>query len=446
MISALQLMDSFFHARRNFCALRGDLLKSYQDKRAQAIVTQAVKNSPFYAQHYRHSDHFNWRKLPTIDKQIMMANFGEINTHGVTLEEAMTVALTAEHSRDFSPTLHGLTVGLSSGTSGHRGLFLANRSEQARWVGAVLARLLPPFRVRGYTVTLFSMSGSNLYDDLQGRWIRFYHHDLATGVDEAVCYLNKEQPDLLCGPPSYLQALATMKSAEELHISPCKIVCVAEVLEPHIARLLEESFGCPAFQIYQCTEGLVGMSCPHGRLHAQEDLVASQFEPLTSDSDSPLTPIITDLWHRTLPIIRYRLNDVVTLSPDSCPCGSGFQVIESVAGRCDDVCEFIDTKGSSQPVFPAAIRRLVLLADDAIMDYEAVQERSSQLCVSITLTPEADPVRKAAVVQRMLVSGLKELGAASPQIEVKTGEIAPVIGKRRHVRRINQPKVCITEV
>jgi len=51
-------------------------------------------------------------------------------TAGIRLEGAWKLALTAERMRDFSTTLHGLTVGLSSGTSGSRSVFLASAAER----------------------------------------------------------------------------------------------------------------------------------------------------------------------------------------------------------------------------------------------------------------------------------------------------------------------------
>lgn len=435
MIAALEMLEAMYRARRDFHALRGETLRAYQDDRARELVAHAVSRAPFYAAHYRRHDQRDWRSLPTINKRAMMENFGQINTVGVSLDEAMSVALAAERARDFRPTVRGLTVGLSSGTSGHRSLFLADRTEQARWVGVVLARLLPPFRIRGYTVTLFSMSGSNLYDDLRGRWLRFHHHDLSTPLDQAVRRLNSEQPDLLCGPPSYLDALSVQQLQGELRIAPRKIISVAEVLEPHIAELLERSFGCPALQIYQCTEGLVGISCRAGRLHAQEDMVATQFERL-SPNDTVMTPIITDLWHRTLPIIRYRLDDMVALATDTCVCGSAFQVIDRVEGRNDDVCQFARRDGSLHPVFPASLRRMVLLSSDGIADYDVSQERPSHLRVRIALRADADAAGVSSAVRAALVAGLAEHGVVTADLDVEIGAYEPTPGKRRRVRRV----------
>ena len=74
-----------------------------------------------------------------MDKTLMMDNFDALNTVGIGKEAAVKVALEAERSRDFSPAIGHVSVGLSSGTSGHRGLFLTTPEEQAMWAAAVLA-------------------------------------------------------------------------------------------------------------------------------------------------------------------------------------------------------------------------------------------------------------------------------------------------------------------
>lgn len=174
--------------------------------------------------------------------------------------------------------------------------------------------------------------------------------------------------------------------------------------------------------------------------------MASQFEPLGTTADAPATPVITDLWHRTLPIIRYRLNDVVTLSSEDCTCGSAFQVIENVGGRCDDVCEFLDANGSLKPIFPATLRRLILLADEAISDYEALQQHPSQLHVRVTVADGADPARLAESVENILMAGLREQGVVAPTIEVETGIIGPVEGKRRRIRKVGSTDARSSEI
>ncbi|WP_418178886.1 hypothetical protein ACNSOO_07785 [Aliarcobacter lanthieri] len=85
----------------------------------------------------------NLNDYPIINKKIFMDNFNIINSLYITQEEAFEVALNAERSRNFSSKLKKVTVGLSSGTSGNRGIFLVSEKESALWAGYILKRMLP---------------------------------------------------------------------------------------------------------------------------------------------------------------------------------------------------------------------------------------------------------------------------------------------------------------
>lgn len=439
MTPALALAQAFWLARRNFVRLRGTTLADYQDRHAQSIVAFARRHSPFYSAHHSDQPTHDWRLLPTLDKAVMMENFSSLNTRHISIGAAMATALAAEKSGDFSPRVEGLTVGLSSGTSGNRGLFLVNEEEEARWVGTVLARVAPRIGLRGLHITLFSMSGSNLYRRLRRGWLRFEHFNLATSIDEAVVHLNASPPDVLVAPPSYLHALSERKCAGELRANPKRLISVAEVLEPHVEARLRERFACEVQQIYQCTEGLIGISCKAGRLHLQEDLVAVQAEPVDAESDSVrITPVITDLWRRVQPIIRYRLNDILVLAaPHECTCGSSFRVIERIEGRVDDICRFLTQEGFERLVFPATLRQMVLVSSPDILDYEAIQERDSHLRVRVDLAPNVDFHGVSLLVRQAIEAGLHEQGVGTIHLEIEQGKPKRFITRKlRRVRRV----------
>ena len=87
-------------------------------------LIQYCSTSLFYKNFSQKKNSFT--AFPIINKAIFMANFDTINTVNIKLEEALAVAIKSEENRDFSPTIKGITVGLSSGTSGNRGIFLAS--------------------------------------------------------------------------------------------------------------------------------------------------------------------------------------------------------------------------------------------------------------------------------------------------------------------------------
>ncbi|HEY7019772.1 MAG TPA: F390 synthetase-related protein [Ktedonobacterales bacterium] len=439
---AITIARHFAAARWRWEWLRGQRLAAYQERRAREIIRFANQRAPFYRDHWAGHDLTEWRALPTVDKRLMMGNFARFNTLGVSADEALEVAMRAERSRDFTPTLLGVTVGLSSGTSGHRGVFLASPQEQAGWAGVILARTLHQFTGR-LRVAFFLRSNSNLYEQVGGALIQFQYFDLMTPITEAVARLNLFQPHIVIGPPSLLDALADELTQSRLRIHPQRLISVAETLEPQDRERLQGAFQTPVHEIYQCTEGLLAISCAHGSLHIQEDLVALQFEPL-DDQDMHLeaarvTPIVTDLWRRTQPIIRYHLNDVLRLAGKPCRCGSDFRVIEAIEGRCDDVCYFVTDAGDLRPFFPDVIRRMILLASDAIAEYQAVQERSGQLCVRVALLPGAEPDAVNAALRRSADETVARYGCRRMDLTIEH-ELESLASdmKRRRVRRLYQ--------
>lgn len=217
---------------------------------------------------------------------------------------------------------------------------------------------------------------------------------------------------------------------------PEQLISVAEVLEPQDRISIENTFQVPVGQIYQCTEGLIAATCAHGSLHIQEDIVAVQCVPLDvlpGESDR-VTPIVTDLWRTTQPIIRYRLNDVLQLGAP-CPCGSSFRVIRTIEGRCDDICYFLDDQGE-RPFFPDTIRRMILLADEMIEDYQAEQERPGHL--RIHLQTPADRFAGAAIAVRKSVNRIiAQYGCQPATVEIIQGLCdVPAGVKRRRVQRM----------
>ena len=438
----------YFGARRRFVRLSGDSLTRFQDGRARRIAALAAARSPFYRERWAGCDLDDWRTLPTADKRAMMADFTRFNTRGVDGGVAMAAALAAEASRDFRPTVPGtdLTVGLSTGTSGHRGMFLVSPQERAMWAAAVLARALPGplWRAGGWRVSLLHRSPSNLYDRIRGRFVRFHFHDLATPLEETVARLNDERPHILLGPPTLLGSLADERAAGRLKVRPERVFSVAEVLEPQDDARIAAAFDLPALsQIYQCTEGLLAASCPHRRLHLTEDLVAVQTEPLPGGRAAP---ILTDLWRTTQPIFRYRLGDVLTLSaPDTlCACGSRFRTVERIEGRQDDVLTFLTPGGKPKDIYPDTIRRAVLLASGEIADYAAEQRRPGEIRVFLEPTPGADLAEVTRAVRAELSRVLAESDCRAAEIEFSMSfPSSPPQAKRRRVRNLWRGKTDV---
>lgn len=322
---------------------------------------------------YRHHKGQALEAFPVQEKLEFMRDFDQINTRGLTLDEAMEVAVQSEQSRDFAPTLNGVTVGLSSGTSGNRGLFLASEKERAMWVAAVLQRILGwSFRKR--KVAFFLRANSNLYSSVQSNLIAFEFFDLLQPLDGHVTRLNQLQPDVLVGQPSLLIRLAKAQRETSLSIAPTKVISVAEVLSPEDERVISETFGVRVDQVYQCTEGLLGQTCPHGTMHLNEDWLLVEQEWL---DEKRFIPVVTDLRRSSQPVVRYRMNDI--LHAGTCTCGSRTMAISRIEGRMDDVMVL----QGDVTVFPDFVRRAIAGAHPDIREYQVVQLSRTEISLFI---------------------------------------------------------------
>lgn len=217
----------------------------------------------------------------------------------------------------------------------------------------MLAKALPSLREPA-RVALVLRSGGPLYQAVHGGRITFCYVDLALPPDAIAERLQAFAPTVLAAPPQVLDDLAARRSSvSRPDLAPHTIYSIADVLDDDVAARVASGFGCPARQIYQATEGFLGISCEHGTLHLNEDLVHVEREVI-DQSSGRFTPVITDLYRTTQAIIRYRLNDVLLPGVPDCPCGSAFATVARVEGRADDVLWLPDQAGATRPCSPTS--------------------------------------------------------------------------------------------
>jgi putative adenylate-forming enzyme len=381
--------------------------EAWQERQVLKRLAFVRKCSPFYRELWGGAPLAGWRQFPIIGKEIMMEHFDTLNTAGISREEALEVALEAERSRNFQPRIGNITVGLSSGTSGNRGLFLVSESEQAAWAGAMLAKVLPEPFWRPQNIAFFLRANSNLYQSVQSGKLQFQYFDLLESIESHVERLNRYNPGILAAPPSMLRLLALHKQNGLLTNCPHTVISVAEVLDPIDADAIVEAFGGRIHQIYQCTEGFLASTCSFGTLHLNEDIVHIGKDYVDGDgSGRKFVPVVTDFSRTTQPIIRYRLNDVLTEAEAPCPCGSLFTTIEAIEGRCDDVFYLASLEdGRLIPVFPDYWSRAIISASPKILEYRIIQLGEAAVELQLLVTPGADQ----GAIQKRAADAIAEL-------------------------------------
>ena len=146
------------------------------------------------------------------------------------------------------------------------------------------------------------------------------------------------RPDLITGLPSMLARVADyLLATGHGRVRPRIVAVGGEVLTPLVRLRLTEAFGVPPLQTYASHEfPLLGWECKSvGGIHTCDDGVIVE---VLRDGRTALTGedgevVATNLHAYAMPLIRFRLGDLVTRGGDRCACGQPFSVIGAIRGR-----------------------------------------------------------------------------------------------------------------
>ncbi len=191
----------------------------------------------------------------------------------------------------------------------------------------------------------------------------------ASPLDDETMYrhyeaLKRWRPSFLQAYPTPLAIFSEFMLKQKLRLRIPAISVTAEPLLDRQRELIVQAFGVEPFNWYGAREaGRIATECEYHNgmhingygLHVSIDR-AGNF-PGRDDTGNL---IITDLWNKGMPIIRYEIGDIGAISHDPCECGNGMPRIMRLEGRCADV--FINSAGQRIPGVSLTNR---IVADDS---------------------------------------------------------------------------------
>lgn len=421
MLGALRFTAAYVEAKRLDRIRSRARIERQQHRWLARLLRDIGRRSRFYGE-YASRPFADW---PIVDKQIWMDRFDDINTVGARRTEVLDIASRAETTRNFASMWNDFTVGLSSGTSGARGLFMASPGERAQWAGTLLAKLMDGSPLRREKIALVLRAGSSLYDSVRALRLRFVFIDQTWPWPRIVESLLHTDPTILAAPARVLRLLADQR----VPLRPRRMISVAEVLDELDRRRIEDRYGLRVEQIYQATEGLLGISCEHGLIHLNEPFIL--VEPEWQDAErTRMIPVVTDLKRRSQPVIRYRLNDVLRVAQDPCACGRASLALAGVDGRHDDVL-WLNGVGTLIPVFPDVLARTILQGVQDLRDFEVQELAPGHWRLGLAPTP-TPPV--GARLMENCAAMVRALGAEPPRMDVTDIRPLPFAQKQRRIR------------
>jgi phenylacetate-coenzyme A ligase PaaK-like adenylate-forming protein len=218
-----------------------------------------------------------------------------------------------------------------------------------------------------------------------------------TPLPRLVTQLNEFRPARLECYASTGLLLAAEREAGRLRIDPVLVSLGGEGLpEAEYGRISAAFGGATIFNLYACNEAIaLSFTCREGWLHIHEDWIV--FEPVDADH-TPTPPgqlshtvLLSTLYKREQPILRYDLGDSILQRPDPCPCGSPFMAVR-LQGRSAEVLTFTTEQGQPVSIVPLALATSVERTAGVEL-FQLVQISPDTLQVRLRAAEGSDPLR-----------------------------------------------------
>jgi phenylacetate-coenzyme A ligase PaaK-like adenylate-forming protein len=227
----------------------------------------------------------------------------------------------------------------------------------------------------------------------------------------------------LAGYPSALALLADEQLAGRLRIAPESVATTSETRTPEMEARIVAAWGRRPFDVYASTEtGIMAVDCDrHTGRHLFEDQVIVENVDAGGRPVPDGTPghhlLVTNLWNRTQPLIRYELSDIAVIDSSRCECGRTLRRIVAIEGRSDDILILRGRDGGEVPVHPLAVRS-PFAALPELRQYQVVYDDTSLLVRAVPAAGAA-PELVERRVREALGAKLESLGVVVPEIRVE---------------------------
>lgn len=391
-----------------------EALRQYQQQQFTAMVTHARHRSRFYQKLYADlPSPFQITDLPIVNKTMLLDHFDDVVVDKrLTLQALQQHLATLNRDEYFLGRYRGFA---SSGTTGRLGYFVFDRREwttvqaNRRRTGSLGRQTTSS--LAGKTALILSSRASSV--SIRSAWtmgLRLHHQnifDCSLNIDTLVQQLNHLQPAKLVGYASTITLLAQRQQAGQLSIQPLEILTGAEMLTESMIEDIKAAWSIIPQQTYGMTESpSLGFPCPVHRsdIHICEDLalienVDSNYN-IVSDGTKGDKILITNLYNRSQPLIRYEISDQLQLAPGPCECGVPFRRIQKLYGRTDDRLIVPGIAGTTVSLEPLLLEGAIKHVPQ-VMQYQIIHH-SDALTVRIVTTCHEN--EQPAMADRLRIS------------------------------------------
>lgn len=407
-------------------------LEAHQTQALRRLRDHAYARSPFYQRFHKGLFDRPLRELPVLSKAMLMEHFDELVTdRNIHLGAVREFA--AQRAKGLFLDRYRLTA--TSGSSGQPGFFLFDEPEWLtivasfargqEWSGAAVSLLRRRKMATVASISPWHMS-SQVAATAKTWWTPSIRLPASDPLESIVRRLNEWQPDVLIAYASMARILADEQLAGRLQIQPNKTFTSSEVLTGETRRRVKAAWGDEPFNQFGATEtadiAAEYKACRH--MHLFEDLVIVE---VVDEHHKPVSQgaygaklLVTTLFSRTQPLIRYELNDSVRLATEACPSGLPFTMLENIQGRVEDTLLLPAAMGGRVAVQPLVFNRIMDILP--VSGWQIVQGADDGL--TVLLSGVRDGLVETALVDS-LRQALAAYGIVIPSIQVQRAAVIP---------------------
>jgi phenylacetate-CoA ligase len=317
-----------------------DRMRGLQARRLREIVAQAHAHSPFYRRKLDAAG-VSPREIQSVDDlvrlPVLTRREAEDNAHEITSTNASSF-----RARRSS----------TSGSSGSRLEFLRDRSTLSigyaalsrflGWHGIPFGHRIADFRIfRDAAGAVDSTSVLHHSPGMRRLDLNLTNTDPGNRARVADALAGFKPDVIKVSSPTWMAFLSMyLLEHKEIKIRPRLVVAGCERLFPEQRDLIAQAFQAPVAEFFGNEEFVIfAGDCEHSRLHlaAEMGVVEILVDRRRCPPDTEGDVVVTSLWNRAFPFIRYGLGDLGLIRADRCPCGRTLPVWRIIGGRERDL-------------------------------------------------------------------------------------------------------------
>lgn len=369
--------------------------EKYQRLQRERIVDYHLKNNPFYRSIYKSDQILTWEQIPIMTKRNLQQPLDKRISDSFSKKELYINSTSGSSGDPFifakDKFCHAMTWSIIQERFGWFNIDF-NHSRQARFYG------IPRQKIGHYK--------ERLKDILTNRY-RFSIYDLSDASFETYLKKFSNYPfDYINGYTSAIVQFAKFLERKNIKLNticPSLKVCIvtAEMLFDDDKILLEKQFGVPIVNEYGASElDLIAFQNPTDQWIINSESLYVEIV----DNDGKTLPfgeegriIITSLYNKAHPFIRYELGDIGKLSKDST---LRKPILEKLIGRTNDMAILPSGKKAAGLTF-YYITKSIIEDDGNVKEFIIVQSNLNTFKIKYVSTEALTTKQKENITLEM---------------------------------------------